>query len=332
MTKPAVRPSELDQEVDAKGYFHRQKNHFTKGFSGNNGNPVEANRYRLVWAKGCQWSNRASIVRELLGLDKAISVTIVGRRKHDQDYGWEFINGDNDHDQVLGSQFLSEIYYNTDPDYTGRPTVPAFIDTKTKTVANNDYHWLTNYLERDFKEYHAENAPDLYPEDLREQIDKYNAFLFDNVNNAVYKAQFAQSLVAYNDAINTFYESLDGIEKRLENQRFLFGDYVTDSDVRLYVTLARFDTKYFRNLGPLPHRIVDYKNIWAYARDLYEIPAFQNNTYFHDIAHQEKDENNNFQEYNARFWKDIDFEGLWSTPQSRSELSETPNEKFIREN
>lgn len=328
-TEPIVRPSELDQEVDDKGYFHRQANRFTRNFSDSDGNVPAAGKYRLIWAKGCQWSNRASIVRELLGLEDAISVNIVGRNKHEQDYGWEFVNNTNNVDPILGVQYLSEIYANTDATYHGRATVPSLVDISSNTVANNDYHWLTNYFEKDFKEFQSEDAPELYPENLRDEIDDYNAFLFDNVNNAVYRAQFAQSIEAYTEAVNTFYESLDGIEKRLENQRFLFGDYVTDSDVRLFVTLARFDTHYYHNLGPLPHRSIDYKNIWGYARDLYEIPAFKNNTYFHDIARREKLNDNNFQDFDTRFWKEFDFEGLWSEPQNRKSLSQTPANKFL---
>ncbi len=324
----SVRPSELDQEVDSRGFFHRQKNHFTKPFSGTDSNPVEAGRYRLVWAKGCQWSNRSSIVIELLGLDKAISTTIAGRNKHEKDYGWEFVNGKNSIDEVFGVQFLSELYANADPEYKGRPTVPALVDIKTKKVVNNDYHWLTNHFEKDFKELHAKNAPDLYPEELQTEIDEFNIWLFDHVNNAPYRAQFGQSIEAYNEAINTFYRSLDNLEERLENQRFLFGDYVTDADVRFFVTLARFDTRYYRNLGPLPKRIIDYKNIWAYARDLYTIPAFKHNTYFHDIAKKEKVNDSNFQDFATRFWQDFDYEGLWSEPQNRRALSKTPEQKF----
>ena len=116
----------------------------------------------------------------------------------------------------------------------------------------------------------------------------------------------------------------------MATQRFLFGDYVTDSDIRLYVTLARFDTHYYRNLGPIKHRIVDYPNIWGYARDLYEIPAFKNNTYFHDIARgwdTKKEEL--FVDFNSRFADDYDYAALWSTPQKRKYLSKTPEQKFL---
>lgn len=328
-TNVRVRPKETENEIDEKGFFVRQKNHFTTPFGEGEGQlPVEAGRYRLIWAKGCHWSNRASIVRELLGLEDVISINLVGRGHHEVNLGWEFVNDENNIDPVLGVQFLSELYANGDPDYKGRPTVPAVVDITTKKVVNNDYVWLTNYLENEFAAFHKEGAPDLYPVELRQEIDQYNDFLFDNVNNGVYKAMFAQSIEAYNDAFKHLYEAFDSIEERLEKSRFLFGDYVTDSDVRLFVTLARFDTYYFKNLGPIRNRIVDFKNIWGYARDLYEVPAFKNNTYLRDLAKSNGDKETIFIDYNTRFWNEIDFEGLWSEPQNRKEKSSDPDHKF----
>ena len=141
---------------------------------------------------------------------------------------------------------------------------------------------------------------------------------------------FAQSITAYEEAFEDFYNALDQIEERLSKKRFLFGDYVTDSDVRLFVTLARFDTHYYRNLGPIKHRVVDYENIWGYCRDLYVIPAFRNNTYFRDIAAPQSENKAFFQDFNSRFVSQIDYEGIWSAPQNRKNLSKTPEEKFKR--
>jgi len=212
--------------------------------------------------------------------------------------------------------------------------VPSLVDVKTKKVINNDYHHLTNYFEVDFKPYHKKNAPDLYPVSLREEIDKLNEWLFHNVNNGVYKAAFAQSFSAYTDAYEGFYAGLDILEKRLENQRYLFGDFITDSDIRLFVTLARFDISYYRHLGPTKARIADYKNLWAYARDLYEIPAFKNNTYLRDLAKDagDGDDGSIFLDYNTRFWNQIDFEKIWGEPHKRELLSNNPNQKFLIEN
>lgn len=262
-----VRPNETVSEVDQYGNFHRQPNHFTKGF-GAGENPVEKDRYILFWAKGCHWSNRAAITRELLGLQDAIKVEIVDwdDTPYEKPLGWEFINSPNHINPETGAQFLSELYYNADPEYNGRATVPAFVDYKEKKVVNNDYHKLTNYLEVDFKPFQKADAPDLYPQELREDIDKLNWWLFENVNNAVYRAQFAQSLQAFSDAYETFFAGLDAMEERLENNRFLFGDYITDSDIRLYVTLARYDVSYSRNIGPCKKRLTDYKKFMGICK------------------------------------------------------------------
>lgn len=330
MTKQLIRqrPKETENEIDDRGFFVRQKNHFDQAFGPAEGQlPVESGRYRLIWAKGCHWSNRASIVRELLGLEEVISINLVGHGDRSKNLGWEFIYDEDRTDPVLDVRYLSQLYQNGDPDYRGRPTVPAIVDIQTNKVVNNDYVWLTNYFEKEFAEFQKADAPNLYPEALREEIDRYNDYLFDKVNNGVYKAMFAQSLVAYNDAFDNLYQAFDEIEARLGTKRFLFGDYLTDSDVRLFVTLARFDTYYFKNLGPIRNRILDFTNIWGYARDLYAIPAFKNNTYLTDLAENHGDQSVIFIDYNTRFWQEIDFEERWSEPQNRHEKSRDPKNK-----
>lgn len=328
---PRLRPSEIQNEIDERGAFIRQKNRFTTPFGeSENDLKAEKGRYKLFWAKGCHWSNRASIVRELLGLEDAISVDIVGKDDEKPEYGWAFINQKNKIDADTGAVFLSQLYANADPEYRGRATVPALVDLTTKKVVNNDYHRLTNYLEVAFKPFQKENAPDLYPENLRQEIDKYNdEFLFPKVNNGTYRMMFGQSLIAYEEAYDDFFGALEEIEERLENQRFLFGDYITDSDIRLFVTLARFETGYYRFLGPIKRRLTEYKNIWGYARDLYEVPAFRNNTYFRDIALTNGKRKSLFETFAVRFANEFDYEALWSEPQQRKVLSKTPDEKFL---
>lgn len=209
-TNKKLRPKEIENEIDERGAFIRQKNHFVTPFGeGEKDLKAEIGRYRLIWAKGCHWSNRASIVRELLGLEEAIGINLVGHSKENAAYGWEFVYNEDRKDPVLQIQFLSEAYYNADPDYTGRCTVPALVDVTTKKVVNNDYHRLTNYLETAFRPFQKENAPDLYPVELREEIDAFNDWLFPNVNNATYRMMFAQSLIAYEGAFEDFYHALD---------------------------------------------------------------------------------------------------------------------------
>lgn len=327
--KIRVRPLEVTSEIDENGYFVRQPNRFKEGF-GEGKNPVEKGRYRLVWAALCHWSNRASIVRELLGLDEAIGVNMVEHGDHEKNLGWEFLY-DKDHtDPVLDIQFLSEAYYKADYDYDGRTTVPALIDTKTGKVVNNDYNWLTNYLETEFKPLQKKGAPELYPEALRKDIDELNAWLFDNINNGVYKTAFARSKEAYEDAYRAFYAALDQLEERLSTRRFLFGDYVTDSDIRLYVTLARLDIRYTYQLGHTKRPLFDYPNLWGYARDLYQIPAFKNNTFFRAFANPEAGTSGKGrQTFNARFVNQIDFDAVWSAPHGRAHLSSDPAHKLL---
>jgi putative glutathione S-transferase len=278
----SIATHEKAHEIKEDGSFVRQQNHFTTPFGSGEGElPVEAGRYRLLWARICPWAHRAVIVRELLGLQEVISLGTASPERTDN--GWEFSLDEGGVDPVLGIRYLPEIYEATDPEYTGRATVPTVVDVKTKKVVNNDYFKLTNYLEEAFKPFHKEGAPDLYPVELRAEIDALNEIIFNEVNNGVYKAGFAESQEAYEKAYDVLFARLDWLEERLENQRYLFGDKITDSDVRLYVTLARFDAAYYLVFKTNRQRIRDYKNLWAYARDLYQTPGFGDTTDFDAI-------------------------------------------------
>lgn len=328
--KIRVRPKETVSEIDKNGYFRRQPNHFTTPFGdGENDLKAEGNkRYRLVWAKLCHWSNRAAIVRELEGLEDQISVNMVEHAPHEKNLGWEYVYNENNIDPVLGDQFLSEAYYRADDDYQGRTTVPALIDTTTGKVVNNDYNWLTTYFEVNFRPWHKKGAPELYPVELREEIDKMNLWLFDNINNAVYRSSFSRSNEGHFDGVNTFYAAMDRLEKRLETNRFLFGDYVTDSDIRLYVTLARLDIRYTTQLGETKRPLYTYKNLWGYAKELWEIPAFAHHTDFAAIIRQgriegEKDGFRASTHYDLALPK-IDWDAQWKVSTERAYLSSDP--------
>lgn len=328
--KIRVRPKETVSEIDKNGYFRRQPNHFTTPFGdGENDLKAEGNkRYRLVWAKLCHWSNRAAIVRELEGLEDQISVNMVEHAPHEKNLGWEYVYNENNIDPVLGDQFLSEAYYRADDDYQGRTTVPALIDTTTGKVVNNDYNWLTTYFEVNFRPWHKKGAPELYPVELREEIDKMNLWLFDNINNAVYRSSFSRSNEGHFDGVNTFYAAMDRLEKRLETNRFLFGDYVTDSDIRLYVTLARLDIRYTAQLGETKRPLYTYKNLWGYAKKLWEIPAFAHHTDFAAIIRQgriegEEDGFRASTHYDLALPK-IDWDAQWKVSTERAYLSSDP--------
>lgn len=272
-------------EITATGKFERQGNAFTTPFGDKPGQlPVEANRYRLLWSAACPWATRSAIVLNLLGLDKVISIGKADPLRPEKETAdWAFTLDPNGVDPVLGIHELSEAYFKADPDYTGRPTVPAVVDLKTGKVVNNDYFKLTNYFEVEWKKFQKPDAPDLYPVELRDDIDTLSDIIFHDVNNGVYKAGFAESQAAYEDAYEHLFARLDWLEERLSKHRFLFGNQLTDSDVRLYTTLARFDAAYYDKFRCNRQRLRDYDNLWNYARDLYSIPAFKQATEFEAI-------------------------------------------------
>lgn len=277
-----VSTSEDTHEVSKTGAFVRQDNYFVTPFGDGEGKlPVEAGRYRLIWTPLCPWATRQIIALKLLGLEDAVSVGTVGPVRTEN--GWEFSLDEGGVDPVLKIRFLPEIYAETAPEYEGRATVPTIVDVKTRKVVNNDYHHLTNYWETAWKPLHKEGAPDLYPVELRKDIDELNNVIFHEVNNGVYKAGFAQSQEEYEKAYDVLFQRLDWLEERLSRSRYLFGDQITDSDIRLYVTLARFDVAYYFCFKTNRNRLTDFDNLWNYAKDLYTIPAFKEATDFDSI-------------------------------------------------
>ena len=315
-------------EIQASGKFERQPNRFVTPFGdAENELPVEAGRYRLLWAPVCPWANRSIIVRQLLGLEDVISVGTLDPIRPDVPWSdWSFTLDEGEVDPVLKIHLLSEAYKKADPDYQGRFTVPAVVDLQTGAVVNNDYFNLTTYFETKWKKYHKKNAPELYPEELREEIDKLNDYIFRNVNNGVYKAGFATSQEAYSDAFKLVFDAFDVLEERLSKQRFLFGDYITESDIRLYVTLARFDVAYFNGFRVNKKMLKDYPNLWGYARDLYAESAFGDNTHFEAIK----------KHYHLCCLKTNPYNilplgpdlSIWKIPTDRAKLSKDPEHKF----
>lgn len=281
----ATRTPKTPTEITADGSFNRQTNAFTTPFGHKPGElPVEAGRYRLLWSAACPWAHRSVIVRSLLGLENVISLgTTSPMRPRLPHVDWEFSLDENGMDPVLGIRYMSEIYKKADPDYSGRPTVPVIVDTKLQKAVNNDYFKLTNHFETAWAPFHEEHAPDLYPESLREEIDVLNHLLFHEVNNGVYKCGFAKSQEAYEESYDTLFNRLDELEIRLSNQRFLFGDFITDSDVRLFTTLVRFDAAYFTAFNTNRNLIREFPNLWGYARDLFQTPGFGDTTDFEAI-------------------------------------------------
>jgi putative glutathione S-transferase len=280
-----AKGEQLTKEISEKGAFERQKNRFTVPFGNGEGElPVEAGRYRLIWGKLCPWATRQAIVRSLLGLEDVISIGTVDPIRPESAQGdWAFTLDPGGVDPVLRIHFLSEAYKKADPGYQGRCTVPAVVELRTGKVVNNDYFNLTYYWEKQWKPFHKTGAPDLLPDDLRDAIFALNDVIFRDVNNGVYRAGFARCQGAYEKACNDVFNRLDEMEERLRGRRFLFGENLTDSDVRLYATLARFDAAYYNAFRCNKKRIRDYQNLWRYSKELYAIPAFGKNTDFDHI-------------------------------------------------
>ncbi|AHI21436.1 glutathione S-transferase family protein [Corynebacterium vitaeruminis] len=319
--------SERTKETDGHGGFTRQQNSFTTPFGDGEGElPVEAGRYRLIVAKICPWAHRQLIARELLGLQDAISVGVAGPRRTLN--GWRFYLDEGNKDPVLGIEYLIEAYEAADPTYSKRGTVPAIVDVTTGKVVNNNYHRMTNELEVKWEKLHAPGAPDLYPADKREQIDEFNEWLFNNVNNGVYKCGFATTQAAYDAAHDNLFAALDKLEECLATKRFLWGDYITDSDIRLYVTLARFDAAYYGGFKANRQRLVDFHHLWDYARDLYQTPGFGSTTDFEAIKEGYFGGEGVIGEGEPIIPKGPDQSG-WELPHDRARLSSDPDNKFL---
>ncbi len=320
------RPQEIKDEIDEKGAFIRQTNIFVKPFGDNEGDlKAEDGRYAVYWMHGCHWSNRPVIVRDILGLTDVIQDVATSHSGVSNRYGHGFGDQKDHKDPICGVHFLSEFYKNVDPDFTGRATTPTLVDIKEKKAVNNDYHRLSNYIEVQFRKFQPEDAPDLYPVKYRKEIDEFNDWLFPTINNGHYRMAFCQSWEAYEEAYNDFFESLEKLDKRLESNRFLFGDYITDSDVRLYVTLVRWETSYYHNVGPIKKRITEYKNIWGYVKELFAIPEFRKYTFFEFPKNNEK---GIFVSYPKRIAAQVPYDKLWATDGERKKLSADPDNVY----
>jgi putative glutathione S-transferase len=271
-------------ETGADGAFVRQEYTIRDRFSadGSSGFRAEPGRYHLYVSLACPWAHRSVIVRRLLGLEDVISLSVVDPIRDER--GWAFRDGPGHSvDPVNGFAFLSEAYLATDPAYTGRYTVPCIWDRKSRRLVTNNFPDITVDFETQFRAYHAPGAPDLYPESLRAEIDWINGMVYEDVNDGVYRCGFATSQAAYERAFDALFARLDWLEDRLSGQRFLVGRQITEADIRLFPTLVRFDAVYYSHFKCNLRRLVDYSNLWGYARDLYQRPGFGDTVNFDHI-------------------------------------------------
>jgi glutathionyl-hydroquinone reductase len=234
--------------------------------------PVESGRYRLIAARACPWANRTVIVRRLLGLEGAISLGMPGPT-HDA-RSWTFDLDPDGVDPVLRIPRIQDAYFARFPDYPRGITVPAIVDIPTGKVVTNDYPQITLDFETEWTAFHRDGAPDLYPEKLRAEIDEVDDVVFRDVNNGVYRAGFAGSQEAYERAYDRLFARLDWLEERLSGQRYLVGDTITEADIHLFTTLARFDAVYHGHFKCNRNKLTEMPALWAYARDLFQTPGF----------------------------------------------------------
>ena len=239
---------------------------------GTSGYRAEPGRYHLYCAVSCPWAHRTLIMRKLKGLDDAVSLSIVG--PPEQQRGWEMTGRSGAYPDVLhGAHFLYEVYAKAKPDYTGRVTVPVLWDKQSGRIVNNESPEIIRMMNSEWNAFAKREVPDLYPPELRARIDEWNELIYRTVNNGVYRAGFATEQKAYDEAVRGVFATFDRLESHLATNRYLCGARLTEADIRLFPTLVRFDVAYHGHFKCNLRRLVDYANLWAYTRDLYQLPG-----------------------------------------------------------
>jgi len=261
----------LGKEV-VDGAFQRQRSRFREWVRADGSTPYtpEPGRYHLYLAMACPWSHRVEIVRHLKRLTDVIDVSYAHPYRDER--GWAF-PGSPHTDALNGFEFLAEAYERSDPGFEGRVSVPALWDRETGQIVNNESGDLVRMLGSEFDEHAGAPALDLYPRDLRAEIDRLNDFVYENVNNGVYACGFAESQAAYEQAFTNLFDALAVLDELLGTRRYVAGDRITEADWRLWVTLVRFDAVYHTHFRANGRRLVDHRNLWGYARELFQVPG-----------------------------------------------------------
>jgi putative glutathione S-transferase len=270
-----------DESVE--GRFVRQGDAFRDWVraDGSSPYPVESGRYHLYVSLACPWAHRTIIVRVLKGLEDAIGMTVVDPIR--DELGWAFRDGeDHTADPVNGFAYLAEAYRATDPNYHGRVTVPVLWDTNTKRIVSNSDDDIMRMFETEF-DMLARHDLELYPREHRAEIEQLNELIYQTVNDGVYQAGFAASQAAYEPPARRVFETLDMLDARLADRRYLFGPAPVETDWRLFVTLVRFDAVYVGHFKCNLRRIVDYPNLSGYLRDLYQVRGVADTVNFDHI-------------------------------------------------
>ncbi|MBB5694978.1 glutathione S-transferase family protein [Muricoccus pecuniae] len=272
-----------DKGLDTKatgGRFQRVESAFRNwvtpdgapGPTGEGGFPAEAGRYHLYVSLACPWAHRALIMRARKGLEEAISLSVT--HPHMGENGWTFEDGPGViPDTVNGARFLHQVYTAADPQVSGRATVPVLWDKARGTIVSNESAEIIRMLDHAFDGVGARGGDHL-PGDLRAEIDALNAEVYGRVNNGVYKAGFASTQEAYEEAVRPLFDTLDGLDARLSSRRYLMGERLTEADIRLFTTLVRFDAVYHGHFKCNLRRIADFPALFPYLRDLFQSPGF----------------------------------------------------------
>ncbi|WP_099864479.1 glutathione S-transferase family protein [Pararhizobium haloflavum] len=275
----------------SKGHFKRSESQFrnwvtrdgSPGPSGQGGFEAEPGRYHLYVSYACPWAHRALIMRKLKGLEDMISVSVVDY--HMGENGWEFKDRDGGTvDHIHGFSKLWQVYTAADPVYSGRVTVPVLWDRQKKTIVSNESAEIIRMFNEAFDGVGA-SGPDFYPESLRAEIDAINEIVYDSVNNGVYKCGFATTQEAYEEHFEALFEALDMLEEKLADQRYLVGDTLTEADWRLFTTLVRFDPVYVGHFKCNRQRLVDYRNLIGFTRELYQTAGIAETVDLFHIKH-----------------------------------------------
>ncbi len=269
--------AQFAKETGADGSWQRQQSAFRDHVTsdGSSDYPAATGRYHLYVSRACPWAHRAIIFRRLKGLESVIGMTVVDPIRDDR--GWRFNQADEqdpangERDPLHDWTYLSEGYRATNPEFEGRITVPTLWDTETGRVVNNESSDVIRMLNSAFDEFAVHPERDYYPADLRAEIDSINEWVYATVNNGVYACGFATSQTAFNDAYDALFASLERLDVMLGERRYLAGDRITEADWRLFTTLVRFDWVYTTHFKTNLHRLVDYPDLWPYARELYQV-------------------------------------------------------------
>jgi putative glutathione S-transferase len=274
---------QFPHEATTEGEFTRQEDAFRDWVraDGSTRYGVQPARYHLYVSFACPWAHRTIIVRHLKGLDSVVGLTAVDPVRDER--GWAFRDGPGfSHDPLNGFRFLSEAYLRTDSDFRGRFTVPVLWDRCTRQIVNNSEDDICRMFDREFGAL-TKSEVELFPEAIEEEHAKLAAFIYENINNGVYRAGFASSQPAYDRACRTLFAALDLLERRLAAQRFLFGATAVEADWRLFCTLVRFDAVYFGHFKCNLRRIFDYPNLHGYLCDLFQQPGIADTVHFDHI-------------------------------------------------